>query len=675
MFFYFYVKAFTFSINSNTVPAFDEQMIFVKSTLKEITDIKQDPYILKHKKWLFFARLGYTQTLNAIKSSVEDTEQKLLIEALNNFWTKITQDYQSGLNLLDLKMVNLHYVFILSNTEKNRKILQLHKENGSGGRYSEKFLILMNQDFSEVSFERYVHPGGVINQLSNSSCFFITFYCDDDGEFNVNKFLECFFGEPCLYISTLPSKPVNPLNVLPHASTLIEIPVLFYIHDLFHERNFSKTIVSDFFKKKKLNDLSFCDILKEDFIQYKNIPEIAIVIFSIIHEELDLEESLLRENEDLILFLKRSYYFFKEGSPPIQHSVTKILETKKSLLNSIELLLKTLNEDKKTRFYARILLSLNKIKVPSMQHIWNQEANFVLENFFSHDSFMKKYNDLYKNISLKFDHEKSQFFYKEGENRIYIKTTYKILSENNNIDKAITVSLSFDLADNQENTPLSLALKSYFQDIGNKHIPLTIFYPYELNSALNDFYPYDDRSNFLNEDQLKEALMLFKKKIFSWLDPENVFRNILNQECKTIIEEEMINNKLKNLNLVKIEIIKKEVTEIFQNIQKTHISLVDKIAYVNLKNLSLSEEEQEILKKIIEHKYTEEKYLESLLKSIDRFGTKYSYLDDVKLYKKILIDCDSLFLEYEQEKLEQNKLKIIKSIKYLVNNFNDLYFF
>ena len=36
MLFYFYVKAFTFSINSNTVPVFDEQMIFVKSTIKAI---------------------------------------------------------------------------------------------------------------------------------------------------------------------------------------------------------------------------------------------------------------------------------------------------------------------------------------------------------------------------------------------------------------------------------------------------------------------------------------------------------------------------------------------------------------------------------------------------------------------------------------------------------------
>lgn len=657
---YFYVKAFDFSITTTTIPSFDEQMNFVKQTLLTLKNKNQDPYVQKDLAWLSFARLGYTQTKNAIQI-LEIKDQENLQEALNNFWDKILQEYPQGLNLMDLKMVNLHYTFILSSTETNKDLLQSQLNNPIS-RYTKETFYLMNQDLSTVSFKKTTLTGGSINSLKNLYCFFITFYSDKHTSiFNVTNFLNYFFDDPCIFISFLPSENISHSTTLPHRKELIQNSFFLYLHDLTHEESFVQIISYNFFTQEQNDEDSTYTILKTDFSKNKEDPTVTAFIFSLIHSELSFTPDVFIEHAFHLFRLKN--YSDEREDDYVRLIFPRSIQTKENIFNNIAILVKTFHEEKRIRLYTRAFLALKSLEVDSLEDFYNLTSIHLFSSIKNIDNFQL--------TKLGYDFKNSKFFYtNNNKQKIYIDIKYTVI---NQTPSSITLTPIFTLSPNDNS--LEIALSS----INNVPINKPNFiYNYELNSSLKSFigdfraaatdiidFSKPQGNNYLNYREIKQALKNFKTSVEKLIDPMNtIFKPTIMQD-NPLNDTSIIENLTNSQNIQKIFNL---FNSNFIIIKDLNTLFIDNCIIKYFANqLKLSPQEIETLEKQL----MQNTYLQKHLKrNILDFSPVIYYQ---KLYKNFLTDFHSLFLEHKKNK--ENQPQIEKEIKDLISNLKSTYFF
>jgi hypothetical protein len=430
----------------NNIPSLEIQKEYVASIIQDYRTHNLNPFEIPDARWFSMAECGFYYTQKAINTIEKNDLKEKQLSSLKKFWELVKITYNNkNISLKDLQIININFVYILSNQPvyidtlktvqsnlqniKNTEVLNLDVLVNSFK--SMEFLPLdgsiipslygnigtsnnITRDKNPIKIIDDAIQSGAFLGFNTNDCYVITFYPPEGstGLFTEESFLKNFFGDICIYAHYLPNNDPLDLDQTPHAHDLVTFsPYLVYTHDVLHSGyilSFLLPILQkeyidiDLSNPKNIQKTSIFKILKEDLSKQNN-KELIYFIYQLIHE-------------DFVPFFDRKQYDFdihynefekainpsNINSSNINPSNNESASLKSTYFNTLPL---------RTRFYSQLLRFIQE--QPSVKSLYER----IVEDI-SYTSFEENSNQ-YKYISAHNLIHETIFQYYNKKNRNY----------------------------------------------------------------------------------------------------------------------------------------------------------------------------------------------------------------------------------------------------------------
>lgn len=311
-----------------SIPSLEKQKEYVASIIQDYRTHNLNPFEIPDARWFSMAECGFHYTQKAINTIKENDIKKKQLSSLKNFWKFVKFTYKNQkINLKDLQIININFVYILSNQPTyidHMKTIQSNLKNLKNDAISAlNDLIVTYQSLDHLPLDGSNIPSilgniGISNNpvdkgpaqtkrmkeakqsgaflgFNTNDCYVITFYSPEGstGLFTEESFLKNFFGDICIYAHYLPNNDPIDQDQNPHAYDLAAAsPYLMYLHDVLHAGNLLSSLLPmlqeehieiDLSNPRKIQKTSLFNILKEDLSKQNN-KEFIYLIYQLIHE-------------------------------------------------------------------------------------------------------------------------------------------------------------------------------------------------------------------------------------------------------------------------------------------------------------------------------------------------------------------------------------------------------
>lgn len=454
-----------------SIPSLETQKKYVLSIIQDYRTHNLNPFEIPDARWFSMAECGFYYTQKAINTIKENNDVKeKQLKSLEDFWEFVKYTYHNQkISLKDLQIININFVYILSNQPVYIDHMKTIQSNLKNLKYDAivtlNDLIAIYQTLDHLPLDGSNIPSvlgnigisngpvdngpaqakrikdakqsGAFLGFNTNNCYVITFYPPEGstGLFTEESFLKNFFGDICIYAHYLPNNdPINQ-DENPHAYDLVAAsPYLMYLHDVLHSGNILSSLLPilqkeyidiDLSNPKNIQKTSLFNILKEDLSKQNN-KEFIYLIYQLIHEDF------------AIFFYRPEYDFnvnYNEFEKAINPSNSESATLESTYFNTLPF---------RTRFYSQLLRFIKE--QPPIKSLYESIVETISNINFEETSNQSKHisiNNLIHNTIFEYSNNKSM------DDIESMKNTFTWISGNLiEKDQAICLNL-FKLQDNE----------------------------------------------------------------------------------------------------------------------------------------------------------------------------------------------------------------------------------